>query len=301
MTGSPLVPNFSLAAANELAHAHIAHIARRNGIRVLSIKGPVADHYGLREPRVAADADVLVEPGRVDELCELLMGHGWHRRMERDVPTLLGHHSITLIRSNWPNDIDVHRFFPGFFGDRAEVFDALWNSHSVVRLAHTEVYIPSRAGAAVIAALHCVRYTRSERHAIELRLVIDAVNATFTEQDKAEFAEIAAVGHAQWVLAETLYEIGLPHTDDATAEEQRLWTRNRRTVEDGSAVSWLAAVRSAPLHRRPGVIFRAWWISRDDIPRNDPDVRPTLSEAWSHRVLRWRRGARAIRNQWRDR
>ena len=45
------VMNFALGEANELAHAMMARIGRDHGIRTLSIKGLVADRYGLRVRR----------------------------------------------------------------------------------------------------------------------------------------------------------------------------------------------------------------------------------------------------------
>ncbi|HTN56253.1 MAG TPA: hypothetical protein VLZ82_08705, partial [Microbacterium sp.] len=68
---------FTLTEANELAHALLARIGQDHGIRTLSIKGVVADRYQLRRPRVAADADVIVDPARFDEFCRALSQHRW--------------------------------------------------------------------------------------------------------------------------------------------------------------------------------------------------------------------------------
>jgi len=97
-----------------------------------------------------------------------------------------------------------------------------------------------------------------------------------------------------WVLADVLTHIGVIVEPDATPEQQRLWNTNRATVEDGAAVSWLAAMRAERWSRKPAVLFHAIWISREDIPRNDPNHVPTSLEAWRHRVFRWRRGAVAL-------
>ena len=285
---------FSLNEANELAHALLGHVGRASGIRVLSIKGIVADRYGLREPRVAADADVMVDPARFDDFCDLMDEHGWHRRVEREVPSLLGMHSVTLIREDWPNDIDVHVRFPGFFAGDSVIFDRLWRTRDTMVAAHVDIDVPSRAGSAVIAALHAVRYSRSVRHADELERVSELLWNEFSEAEQSEFIDISRVGKAQWVLRELFEPRGMSYEIDANTNQQRLWTMNRATIEDGAAVSWLVELRTAPLTRKPAVLLRALWISRADIPRNDPDRLPSTREAWKHRVLRWRRGTSAL-------
>lgn len=289
-----MASTFTLSAGNELAHALIAHLARESGIRVLSIKGFVSDRYGLREPRVAADADVIVDPDRFDEFCALLGEHGWRVRYERLVPSLMAPHSITYIHDDWPNDIDAHVYFPGFFGQRADAFEGLWSSRSTMTIAQTDVTVPSRSGAAVIVALHALRYTHSDRHVGELDRVKNLLVNDFSDDERAQFIEIARAGGALWVLQEVLSEIGVSAGADATPAQQLLWRKNRATIEDGAAVSWLAAVGAEPWHRKPITLFHALWISREDIPRNDPDRQPTRGEAWRHRATRWRRGAAAL-------
>lgn len=288
------VMNFALGEANELAHAMMARIGRDHGIRTLSIKGLVADRYGLRRPRVAADADVIVDPARFDEFCRLLRDYGWHLRVEREVPSLLGPHSVTLIRDDWPNDIDAHVRFPGFFADDQTVFERLWSTRSTMEVAHCEVTVPSRAASAVIAALHAVRYTKSVRHAGELERVAELLVDDFSDAEREEFLDVACVGRAQWVLRELFDLVGRPYEMDATPRQMQLWETNRATVEDGAAVSWLSTLRSVPLHRKPAVLARALWISREEIPRNDVNRLPTMREAWAHRMLRWRRGGIAL-------
>lgn len=286
--------SFSLNEANQLAHALLASIGREAGIRTLSIKGLISDRYVLRPPRVAADADVLIDPSRFDEFCRLLTEHRWHLRVEREVPSLLGPHSVTLIRDDWPSDIDVHVRFPGFFAEDQIVFERLWQTRSSMQIAHVEVAVPSRAACAVIAALHSVRYTKSVRHAGELERVVTLLREGFTEDERAEFIDVARVGRAQWVLRELFELIDHPYEIDAGARQQLLWNTNRATVEDGAAVSWLNSLKTAPLHRKPAVLLQALWISRSDIPRNNPETVPTVREAWAHRMLRWKRGGVAL-------
>lgn len=288
------MPPFTLSAGNELAHALTALLASDAGIRALSIKGFVTDRYGLREARVAADADVLIEPARFDEFCELLAVRGWHPRHERPVPSLIGQHSVAYIHEDWPNDIDVHLFFPGFLGPRDAAFEALWSSRRTMSVAHRDAFVPSRAGAAVITALHALRYSHSDRHSAELATIKRVLLDDFDLDERAECVEIARRGGALWVMREVLTEMGAEPEIDATAAQQRTWELNRATVEDGSAVSWLAALRDAPCRTKPKILFQALWISRDDIPRNDAAQFPAVRDAWAHRRMRWRRGAAAL-------
>jgi hypothetical protein len=163
-----------------------------------------------------------------------------------------------------------------------------------MEIAHVDVPVPSRGASAVIAALHAVRYSKSARHSGEYERVAQLLEDGFTEADRAEFIDVARVGRAQWVLRGLFDRIGVSYLVDAESEQQRLWNTNRATIEDGAAVSWLNEMRRAPLRRIPVVLFRAVWISRADIPRNDPSRMPSMAEAWRHRMLRWRRGAAAL-------
>ncbi|WP_181158129.1 nucleotidyltransferase family protein [Microbacterium sp. MYb64] len=286
---------FDLAEATTLAHSLVEWVATEREIRVLAIKGPVASHYGLRAPRVSADADVLVEPSRFDDLCVLLEGRGWHERVGRETPSLLTRHSRTFIHDAWPCDIDVHRLFPGFFADPGQAFEALWKGRSSLTVAHVAVSIPSRAGAAVISALHAQRNARSTRNVDELSSLRTVIVQEFDKAERDEFYGIATSGKAVWVLRDIIGELGLGAVfEDVPAEDQRRWDINRTHIEDGSTVGWWIQVHGAPWYRKPAIIFRAAWVPRRDIPRNSLSAIPSRAEAWSYQRARWRRGIRAM-------
>ncbi|MFE6995713.1 nucleotidyltransferase family protein [Microbacterium sp. NPDC057659] len=283
-----------LSAAAPLAHALAADIARRRGIRALSIKGPVAEHHGLRAPRMSADADVLVEPARFAEFCDDLAGLGWRTRVGRDTPSLLPQHSATYIHPDWPCDIDVHWMFPGFFADAEVVFEALWRSRSTLTIASTRVSAPSRPGTAVVMALHAVRDLRAERHRSERLLVLTALTDSFTENERDEFIGIVRVGGAGWALKDLLAQAGLPGVDDDGDEARRLgWDIFRSNVDDASSVAWWRQIGAARWWEKPAWLWRAVWVPRRDVPRNDVDSLPSHREAWEYRVRRWARGWRA--------
>ncbi len=286
--------SFELDAATHLAHALGAALARELGTRALSLKGPIAEHYELRPPRVSADADLLIEPERFVEFCDALESRGWHTRVGRATPALLPQHSITYIHTDWPCDIDVHWMFPGFFSDAGEAFDALWESRQQVMIAHAPVEAPSKAGAAVIMALHAERDRRSPKHVEERELVLNALNETFSASERDEFVEIAHAGKAVWTLRDYFDEADLgPVAVDADPEQQRRWELFSNQVDDASSIAWWQRVRAASWVEKPGWILRAIWVSRRDMPRNDAEELPSRREMWTYQVHRWRRGLEA--------
>jgi len=287
--------NFRLAEATALAHALVEWVAAEADIRVLAIKGPVASHYGLREPRVSADADVLVEPSRFAELCVLLEDRGWHQRVGRETPSLLARHSRTLIHDDWPCDIDVHQMFPGFFGDPDQVFESLWEGRATLTVAHVPVTIPSRPGAAVISALHSERNARSARNRDEMAHLSSVIEREFVDAERSEFYRIARTGGAVWVLRDVIEDLGLGAVvEDVPEEDQRRWEINRSHIEDGSTMGWWIQVRSAPWYRKPAVVLHAVWVPRRDVPRNNPGAVPSRADAWKYQLARWKRGVRAV-------
>ena len=284
-----------LSEATTLAHAMTASLARASGIRLLSIKGPVADHYGLRPPRIPADADVWVDPYRFDDFRLLLEARGWHLRVGRETPSLLPQHSFTYIHPAWPCDIDVHWMFPGFFADPQAAFDVVWAGRSDLEIAHVPVTIPSLAGAAVIGVLHALRNIQVARNEDERARIASMLNHQMSEEDRAEFYRIARAGGALWVLRDVIAESRLGDAvSDLTADQKRHWTLFQEYVEDGSAVSWWVQLRSSSWLDKGRLLGRALWVPRVDVPRNDPGMVPTRAEAWTYQRARWARGARSL-------
>lgn len=286
---------FSSQDAVLLAHAFAGHVASSHSIRVLSIKGPVADRYGLRKDHQAADADVLVEPAQFERFCGELEAAGWHRRIARETPSLIAPHAATYIHDDWPCDLDVHKWYSGFFAEPEVVFELLWRTRESMRIANVDLPVPSRAGAAVIAALHSARHHGSPRHRREAERVESLLSKGFTTQERREFLDLVTAGNATSVLRDLLERAGF-HTSlsDITPEQMRLWELNRRYSEESSALGWLLAVRRAPILQRPRLLLRALWVPRNEIPRNLALDLPTRRDAWTYRWHRFRRGWRAI-------
>jgi hypothetical protein len=155
------VQALALEDATELAHAYAHAVAASLGVRALSIKGPAADFHGVRPPRVAADADVLIDPAGFGAVVERLRAAGWHERPKMAGTEGWVEHSITLIRDGWPCDLDLHDRFPGFLRPEVEVFESLWRDRVETDAAGRAVPIPSRDATILITALHSLRSSPS--------------------------------------------------------------------------------------------------------------------------------------------
>jgi len=284
----------AMGAAGVLAHSLVARAATDSGVRALSIKGGFAADFGLRDRRSSADADILIDPNNIERLCDQLGDRGWHTRAGRLPPTFIDLHSVTLINDRWPCDLDIHRYFPGFFAPPEVVFELLWEGRVVHRETGIEVLTPSRAGMAVVVALHAARTPYLDKSRRDLETVRDAVSLDFTRAETADFLAIVRGGRAQWVLEDLLTTLGLPATDDAAASEKQAWRRNQQRASDKSADLWIREVAEAPLFRKPGVLLEVLWVPREHIPRNDPNRLPTPREAWRYQRSRWVRGAKAL-------
>ncbi|MFD7870005.1 nucleotidyltransferase family protein [Microbacterium sp. NPDC059771] len=309
MTGEQHAPPAAAAssalpidAAGRLAHALVAYTAAEAGVRALSLKGPFAAEYGLRDRRPSADADVLVDPAALPALRERLEQRGWHTRAGRMPPTFIDLHSVTLIHDDWPCDIDLHRFFPGFLAAPEVVFELLWQGREVHRAGGAAVLTPSRAGMAAVVALHAARDPHVSKNRRDAESVRTAVATRFTAAEVREFCDIVRGGRAQWVLRELIAEAGLPLTaDDATADEKALWLRNQQPAPAKAASLWIREIADAPLRHKVRVLLHALWVPRDDIPRNDPHRRPSRREALAFQRRRWARGFRSLRGYLRRR
>lgn len=155
-------------AAVPLAAALVQELAETVGTRVMILKGVAAEAQGLREPRIAADVDALVDPAGFDALVGAFMERGWRARFTP--PTEVRHipgHSVTLVHAAWPCDLDLHFFFVGTFADPPVSFAALWEGHETHTVAGRPITTPSIDGHRVILAVNTVRDKGTERAAAE--------------------------------------------------------------------------------------------------------------------------------------
>ncbi|WP_431796131.1 nucleotidyltransferase family protein [Microbacterium enclense] len=220
------------SAAVDLLAPVLHHVAAANGIRVLSIKGSVLSEQGLREPRQPSDVDILVDPLRFDDLVVLLRAAGW---MDRDrkvlVPlpasgTVLAPHARTLEHPNWPCQLDLHRYYPGFLRSAAAVFDHLWGARVIVEIAHAGCGVPAPPDHWILAALHALR-SGDDDQLSELEV---AAARVFAGRQSALLARAEVLG-AVGPLGDSLERLtGL--RPEVPESEQELLTAWQRRIAD---------------------------------------------------------------------
>lgn len=284
----------TLWEAGELASAWVYSLAIRNGIRALIVKGKTLTAHGLRQARTPADVDVLVEPTRFDDFINLVVTAGWALRPETFISSQTTLHSRTYLSPDWPCDIDVHRFFPGFLSTPDEVFEALWQRRETIRFGDVTCSVPDRVSSVLILALHSLRGSAKDpRHDEELEYL---TSVRLTDADRDAVARLAECTGCAATLASVLPRLGViafATPEQLASSELREW--NER-VDSGSvgAFFWLLALRTSPWMSRPAILWRAIWPSQHDLALRSPDIPDTFQAHLRERVSRWGRGARSL-------
>jgi hypothetical protein len=282
------------AEAVLLAHGLTARLAADARIRLLSIKGPVLSYFGLRGERHYADADVWVEPGRVNDFIAVMNEHGWFERFERPTARILADHSVTLVHAYWPIDIDVHWYFPGFFGEPHAVFDEVWSRRAEAQFAHTAVQTPGLLGSIVIAGLHYARHPDSGRHQGELATLVSSVQSLEPAPSMERLAELCLATGALPVLAPLLQSLGVASPTVAVDDVQfHNWQIYIATHDSGSTAAWLVSLRAAPLLSKPLIAWRALYPSSAEIDAMHAADASTPRGRSLHRIRRLIKGLRA--------
>jgi len=243
----------SLVEGAYLAYALVQHVARTAGVRVLFVKGLTVEAQGLRPPRVSSDVDVLVDPGQVDQIIEILGGHGWTARPDSSAPRFFSLHSQSLHHPDWSCDIDVHGSYPGFFADAEDVFDILWQRRRQMLVAGHHIDVPTPAASACILAAHAMRNATDARSTEELSYLTHAVLSGPSRPDVFEIAELAGRLRASETLRPWLAGLGIDAgIDDLTAAER--WAWNLRLVSGGTtSYHWWIRWHTARWWERPSI------------------------------------------------
>lgn len=280
-----------LSAAVPLAHALIAEVASREGIRILFIKGPALTAQGLSAPKLSADVDVWVEPGRHADLVSALGALGWSRRVESRSFQLFITHSVTLVCEGWPSDIDVHDRFPGAFAKPEALFEVLWASRTFVPLEVGPVAVPGPAHHAVIALLHALREASHERREAQVLSLLTILHGWSGEQLSELVAAAEDMGAAE-VAAERLAPLGVHvRTPEKASNDLLVWRMRRANAS--RSVDWALQLMSVPRGQRLAELRAAILPSRSDVAADHPEA----SRSQLGRVgVRLTRLARAVRS-----
>lgn len=260
-----------MCVAVDLAHALVQYTAVQEGVAVLFIKGPVANHHRLQPDRVSSDVDVLVHPGDQAALVTALTRRGWRVR-----PASLAHerfitHSVNLLHPSWPCDIDVHDSYPGFFVDRAEA-----NAIAMVRserlgVAGHELTVADFELSALISALHSLRSLHSRRHLEELDAAVREVRRRLATGETSADDLVRLVTTLGGVEASSPFfrrleiELDLP---PEPSHDFLLW--RLRAAQRSRLASWLVEIADAPMRERVALTKAALLPPRQDMLVDHP-------------------------------
>jgi len=293
MTGTAHAQLYTAAEASRLAQALLAFLGRKNGIRVLAIKGETASLEGLRPPKASSDADVLVDPAEFDALLGVLAEQGWHPRLVPLEPNVVSPHSVALVNADWPCDIDVHRHYPGFLESSAKVFEELWAHRTVLRIADSEVESVGRAGGLLILALHDLRAPHAAGSAERLATLATTALETF---DRAELVEVVALARSTRAVEparDFLSSLGFaPAAQLPVGNELSEW--RALTHSPNRTILWLRELGRVPLRSKPRVLWHALVSSEPELRAQHSGVGAGAPALLVLRLKRIAGGVRAL-------
>lgn len=288
-TSAPPV-DLRLDEAVELATAWAAHVALSHDIRVLVVKGDALARMGLREPRVSADVDVLVEPARFNDYRAAIAAAGWRERPLPFISSRVSPHSVTYVAAGWPCDIDVHAYFPGFLEDPAVVFDELWSRRQNMPFGGQMVHVPDRLSSMMISVLHVRRDgANGPRAAADLKQL---ASIDLSVSERADLAALATATGADGSLETFLRDLGVD-VRPTSSRALREWNARVASGTRG-AYPWLLLWQASSWRDRPRILARAIWPTTDDIVFARPEVPRRGGPLVMARIRRWGRGLRGL-------
>ena len=243
----------TISEAVLLAHTMVQGISNSLGIRLFFIKGPASMLQGLREPRISADVDVLVDPLALEHLLRALRLRGWRQRPAAPDSTAFPKHAITLDHPFWPCCIDVHFRFPGMENDSVECFEVLWAQVQWQLVAGQQVRVPSKAAGILVLALHALRSPWLPASVLELSFLsrIARCQPTYVE----EIVEIAKKTGSCAALRPFLEGLIPASEVDDWPEPSQAWRNRVKARRPGSA--GIIAILQARWNDKPKEFWRA--------------------------------------------
>lgn len=287
----------TLDAAVQLLHPFQAAVARESVSRTIVIKGLAHDAHHIRPPRVPADIDVLVDPGRFDGVLDRFEALGWSVRPGSSISKAPDAHSVALHHPEWPADIDLHRTFPGFLAKPATVFEALWANRSALEVAGHPCDGVGLEGAVLISALHSLRdLVGVRRHGDELQYLLSRVIPRLTPTQRETLVALArrtgSFPTLQPVLADLFAgDRGVGSTADSAALDawqQRISQGSTRTG------TWLDMLRDQSIRSWPRTFAAAVWPNESEIRADHSSLPAGVQAVNKYRRERLLRGVRSL-------
>ncbi|YAL84093.1 nucleotidyltransferase family protein [Dermacoccaceae bacterium W4C1] len=278
-----------------MAHALVEEVCSQNNLRAFAVKGLVNLHYRLRERQGSSDADVWVAPEDFSTLLERLGELGWLPRPDEAGPRVLELHSVSLVHQQWPCDVDVHRYYPGFLADPAVVFEVMWERRAQIPIAGVTVTAADRPSAVAVMALHALRDMQQSRNTTEFASLRSML---VHEADPAFVADLSELARRTWcmdTLAPLLGPLGIRLPRPSTSEYRRdlaKWEVRRRDNSPTSA--WLAEMRSEPVATWPRQLWRAAFLPGPMFREYHPETPQGSAALVQARVRRLGRGVKAL-------
>jgi hypothetical protein len=280
------------AEAVPLGSALVSFLAKNAGIRAMLIKGLIVEQLGLRPPRLYADIDVLVDPRRFDDFVAELAAVGWRERIHLWLFDKIDEHSMTLIHDNWPIDIDVHRYYPGFLATPERVFDALWEHRQEFAIADQPVVGTNEVAAASVLGLHALRYLHTERNVFEYEYLVEQLaSRPGVPQSLAVLA--TATGSAE-TLAPLFQRLKVTPKPSKNVSKADIAAWNRRVAHPSRTGEWMTYFRNLPIRHWPREVRAVLWPPSAMYRQDHPDVPATRRALFVARLRRLRHGLAGV-------
>ncbi|GLK15636.1 hypothetical protein GCM10017602_01180 [Herbiconiux flava] len=195
---------------------------------------------------------------------------------------------MTLINDQWPVDIDVHRYFPGFLLPAQRVFDELWAHRREFTVAGQPVVGTDAAAASAIVALHALRWMHSDRNVTEFDFLAEHLRAH--PAVTAALVQLAARTGSSETLAPLFARLRVEQVEGPRTPTGALAAWNRRVAHPSRTGEWFSYFLRTPKRAWPRELAQVLWPARELYRQDHPGVPDTTRALFLARVTRLRNG-----------
>lgn len=238
----------TLAEAVPLGTVYLQRLLAAAGIRSLAIKGPAFVELGVRKPRQSNDIDLLIHPEDRRKAHDRLRMAGWSN-VSAWLPKQLDDviHSTTWRHPTFPATADLHHGFAGLLCGSSG-FEIIWETRSVVSVAHSDVVTASAEQALVIEALNRFKAHSSKSWAH----VANGVASAAMPFDVSAVEEATIALGAEHTAAPLIEALGGQAPSTAPRRGYDVWIKDAGRSSRG--VIWRRLMARSPWHA-PRVLF----------------------------------------------